>query len=290
MACYPPPYFAMPAPNANPGLIGKTVYHYWTKGGGPPNDGKPPSTDPSPAPPPYAPFPPFGLQPAPAAAQPGPYFMPPGQGFPNGAICIPNNSAQAPPPQPATPYWYPPPPPAPPAPAAPSWQPPPPPPTVAQTYGGATAKAPEPPVSGNRVKGNLLKDSGGHGHIASKNNATFHLFTENILNKYTCNANQQLFIPPGAQEAFRVMTAAYYMPIEEFIEQLDCIKIAQPGLHPSYIGIAELFDLGHGWFQKGSELKLDDPRAKLTIKEVFGNSIGEAAESRPKWLVRVPGK
>ena len=136
----------------------------------------------------------------------------------------------------------------------------------------------------------MVKDSGGHGHVVSKHNATFHLFTHDVLSRYSVNQNQQFYIPPNAAEEFRVMSAAYSMPIEELIEQLDCIKIAPPN-YPRYaIGIAEVFDLGSGWFQVGSRFHLDEQKSQLTIKEAWSMSIGEAKESRPKYLVRIPGK
>ncbi|KAK4943296.1 hypothetical protein LTR10_017139 [Elasticomyces elasticus] len=275
-----PPWmpFGMSAP---PGLSGKTAYHYFTKDGGPPNKGAPPSGSSSSQgqtmPPPYQFMPPSC---GPPSSQPGPIFIPPSSGFP-GAVCCPNGG----PPQPPQP---------------PSWFPPPPPPTPGGSggfnFGGAVAHAaaqkPEPPVSGNRVKDRLLvvKDSGGTGYVVPKHNATFHLFTHNILEKYTVNHNNQLYIPPNACEPFRVMTAACSMPIEELIEQLDCIKDAPPG-YPRYaIGIAEAFDCGNGWFQIGTKIHLDETMASMTIKELWGESIGEAGESRPRYLVRLPGK
>ena len=156
----------------------------------------------------------------------------------------------------------------------------------------AAAKPPEPPVSGNRVNENLIvvKDSGGHGHVVSKHNATFHLFTHDVLHRYSVNANNQFYIPPNACEEFRVMTASYSMPIEELIEQLDCIKIAPPNWPRYAIGIAEAFDLGNGWFQVGTKFHLDEPKSLLSIKEAWSSSIGEMNESRPKYLIRIPGK
>jgi len=153
----------------------------------------------------------------------------------------------------------------------------------------AAAQAPEPPVSGNRVKDRLVvvKDSG-TGYVASKQNATFHLFTYNILDKYAVNANNQLYIPPYAGEPFRVMTVSCSMPIEELIEQLDCLKDAPQG-YPRYaIGVAEALDVGNGWFQIGTKFHLDEARSALTIKQVWGESVGEAGESRPRYLIRLP--
>ncbi|KAJ9603302.1 hypothetical protein H2200_012080 [Cladophialophora chaetospira] len=311
----------MPAPAPGPGLIGKTVYHYMTRDGGPPNKGAPPAAPAAPAPPPAYCFMPQGAAPP---AQPGPFMVPPGPGFP-GAVCVPNGPpsaappappgywaippqappaalgwwcppppAAAPPAPPPPPSWWQHPPPAPPAAAAPPAPPAPPvpPPTAPGAVAQAAAKAPEPPVSGNRVKENLIvvKDSGGHGHVVSKHNATFHLFTHDVLQRYATNANNQFYIPPNACEEFRVMTASYSMPIEEFIEQLDCIKIAPPNWPRYNIGIAEAFDLGNGWFQVGSKFFLDEPKSKQTIKEAWSMSIGEANESRPKYLIRIPGK
>ncbi len=151
--------------------------------------------------------------------------------------------------------------------------------------------APEPPVSGNRVKNRLLVEKAtGSGYVASKDNAVFHLFTYNVLDKYAVNANHQFYIPADCGEPFRVMTAACSMPIQELIEQLDCIQVAPPD-YPRYaIGLAEAFDKGNGWFQVGTKFMLDEARSQLTIKEALGTSIGEAEESRPRYLIRMPGK
>ncbi|OAL30042.1 hypothetical protein AYO20_08946 [Fonsecaea nubica] len=303
MACAPPPYypFAMPLPAQGPGLIGKTVYHYMTRDGGPPNKGAPPSGPPSsaggggggpPPPPPYSLMSPCqGPFCPPPPSQPGPFLIPPGNGFP-GAVCVPDGP---PPPPPNAPTWYPAPPPPPPPPPPMSGFPPAPPPPASSVVGAvahAASQAPEPPVSGNRVKDRLLvvKDSGGHGHVASKHVATFHLFTYNVIDKYSVNAHNQFYIPPQSCEPFRVMTAAYSMPIEELIEQLDCVRVAPP-VYPRYaIGLAEAFDIGNGWFQVGSKFHLDEDKSKQTIKEAWSNNIGEAGESRPKYLIRLPGK
>lgn len=133
----------------------------------------------------------------------------------------------------------------------------------------------------------VVKDSG-TGYVVPKHNATFHLFTYNILDKYPVNANNQLYIPLNACEPFRVMTVSCSMPIEELIEQLDCIKDAPQG-YPRYaIGIAEALDVGNGWFQVGSKFHLDEEKSAMTIKQLWGESVGEAGESRPRYLIRMP--
>jgi hypothetical protein len=133
----------------------------------------------------------------------------------------------------------------------------------------------------------VIKDSG-TGYIASKQNATFHLFTHNVLEKYSVNASNQFYIPPHANEPFRIMTASCSMPMEELIEQLDCIRDAPAG-YPRYaIGLAEALDVGNGWFQLGTKFFLDEARSAMTIKQVWGGSIGEAGEARPKYLIRMP--
>ncbi|EXJ92733.1 hypothetical protein A1O3_01285 [Capronia epimyces CBS 606.96] len=293
-----------PPPPPPPGLIGRTQYHYFTKDGGPPNKGAPPSGPPSTGgpgvlPPPYSFLPP--PQPPAPSAPSGPFFIPPSSGFP-GAVCFPNGGQAPPGPPPSAgaiwiqptpaPVPAPPPPPPPPAPPAGAPAPPPPPTGPADVRGAVThaaAQAPEPPVSGNRVKDRLLvvKDSG-TGYVASKQNATFHLFTYNVLDKYTVNANGQFYIPPHACEPFRVMTASCSMPIEELIEQLDCVNDAPAG-YPRYaIGIAETLDVGNGWFQIGTKFFLDEPQSSMTIKQAWGESVGEAGESRPRYLIRMP--
>ncbi|KAJ4507423.1 hypothetical protein HRR78_004012 [Exophiala dermatitidis] len=293
-----------PPPPPPPGLVGKTQYHYFTKDGGPPNKGAPPSgppasgagAGPGPAfglPPPYSFFPPPPQPPAPSGPPSGPFFIPPTSGFP-GAVCFPGGGGNPPPPPPpsAGAVWFqpPPPPPAPPAPAAPAAPaPPPPPPDVRGAINHAASQPPEPPVSGNRVKDRLMvvKDTG-TGYVASKQNATFHLFTYNVLEKYTVNSHGQFYIPPHACEPFRVMTASCSMPIEELIEQLDCVKDAPPN-YPRYaIGLAEALDVGNGWFQVGTKFFLDEAHSAMTIKQAWGESVGEAGEARPRYLVRMP--
>lgn len=281
-----PPFMLPFGVSAPPGMSGKTEYHYFTKDGGPPNQGAPPSGPPSSQapmlPPPYSFLPSSG---GPPSSQPGPIFIPPSSGFP-GAVCFPNGGP--PPTPPSGPMWFPPPPPPPPQAGPvgggpPGFD-------VGAAVGHAAAQKPEPPVSGNRVKDRLLvvKDSGGTGYVAPKHNATFHLFTYNILEKYPVNANNQLYIPPNACEPFRVMSAACSMPIEELIEQLDCIKDAPPG-YPRYaIGVAEAFDCGNGWFQIGTKIHLDETKASMTIKQLWGECAGEAGETRPRYLVRLP--
>jgi hypothetical protein len=154
----------------------------------------------------------------------------------------------------------------------------------------AAQQKPEPPVSGNRVKDRLVvvKDSGGTGHVVSKHNATFHLFNYNILDKYPLDAHHRFHIPDDSCEPFRIMSVSCSMPIEEFIEQLDCVKDAPPNYPRNQVGIAEVFDIGSGWFQVGSRFFLEESKSKLTIKETWGNSMGEADETRPRYIVRLP--
>ena len=138
----------------------------------------------------------------------------------------------------------------------------------------------------------MVKNSGGLGHVVSKYNATFHLFDNNVIEKHLDRRSntRQFYIPAHASESFRVMTVACSMPIEELIEQLDCIKIAPAGSVRSDIGIAEVFEVGDGWFEIGSRFFLDEQMSKMTIKEAWGPSIGEANLSRPRYLVRIAGR
>jgi len=282
MAGLPPswPWAGMMA--APPGLTGKIEYRYFTKDGGPPNQAKPPSGPQSSqsaySPPPYCLLPPYQ---APVSSQPAPVWIPPAAGFP-GAMCFPNGAPTAAP----GPGWFQPQPP-PPGPSAPA---------PSHHFPGAVAHAaaqpPEPPVSGNRVKDRLvvLKDSGGTGYVAPKHNATFHLFNHNVLNKYRLNYSNQFYIPPEICEPFRVMSAPCSMKIEELIEQLDCVKDA-PAFYPRHlIGIAEAFDCGNGWFQLGSRIHLEEGKDSMTIKDLWGENVGEAGETRPRYLIRLPGK
>jgi hypothetical protein len=266
-----------------PGLAGKTQYNYVTKDGGPPNQGKPPG--PAGPPPPYSFLPQAGLYPP--APQPGPFFVPPSAANP-GMICFPNGGAPAPAPQPSGLVWIPaaPAPPVAPAPLAPFGQPAP----TAAAVAQAAARAPEPPVTGNRIKDNLvvLKESGGAGYVASKNNATFHVFNRGLLSVYTPDVGRRIYIPAHANETFRIQIAACSMPMEEFIEQLDCVKDAPPHWPRSQIGIAELVDDGNGWFEVGTKFMLDEPRSKETIGQIWGNVVGEAGLARPRYLTRIP--
>ncbi|KAK5061566.1 hypothetical protein LTR84_008110 [Exophiala bonariae] len=276
--------FGLPAMAPPPGFAGKTQYQYVTKDGGPPNQGKPPGAAAPPAaggpPPPYSFFPRAGsCAPAPQA---GAFFVPPSAGNP-GMFCVPNGSSPAPAPQPPGLVYFPSATAPPPAPIA---YPIPTPAAVAQ----AAARAPEPPVSGNRIKESLvvLRESGGAGYIASKHNATFHIFDRGLLSIYTPDGNKRINIPSHANEGFKIQMAACSLPMEEFIEQLDCIKDAPPNWPRSQIGIAELKDYGNGSFEVGTRIMLDDARSKETLSQVFGNVVGEAGLARPIYLTRIP--
>ncbi|KAJ9634135.1 hypothetical protein H2204_006466 [Knufia peltigerae] len=312
MAGIAPPW-AMPAPP--PGLTGKVEYRYFTKDGGPPNQGKPPSPPAASQPPSGGPPPPYCLWAAPPQAPTAPsgpaFFIPPGPGFP-GAVCFQNAAPPAPPaptaPPPGPGFWFQgpapapgvaapapapgpaPPPPPPPVPSAPAPAPAPPPAPAynfAAAVGQAACQPPEPPVSGNRVKDRLvvLKDSGGTGYVAPKHNTTFHLWNNNILSKYQPNCYGQFYIPPETAEPFRVMSAPCSMTMQELIMQLDCDKV--PGTHPPHdVGLAEVLDCGSGWFVVGSKISLADREARWTLKDLWGGNMGEAEQTRPRYLTR----
>lgn len=203
-------------------------------------------------------------------------------------ICIPNGNPPAPAPQPAGLVYIPsaPAPQSAPVPPTPVTYPAPTPAAVAQANG----RAPEPPVTGNRIKERLvvLQESGGAGYIASKHNATFHIFDRGLLSIYTPDANKRIYVPPHANESFKIQIASCLLPMEEFIEQLDCVKDAPPNWPRSQIGIAQLKDLGNGLFEVGSRFLLDDARSKETLGQVFGNIVGEAGLARPIYLTRIP--
>ena len=282
--------FALPSMAPPPGFAGKTQYNYYTKDGGPPNQGKPPGPPAPAAPPPPYSFPPQ-VGPCPVA-QPSPFIVPPGAANP-GIVCFPNGG----PPAPA---------PAPPAPQAPGmvWIPAAAPPSVAPAVlpqytqiapapaavAQAATRAPEPPVTGNRIKDSLvvLKESRGAGYVASKNNTTFHVFNRGILSVYTPDFGRRINIPSHANESFRIQIAACSMPIQELIEQLDCVKDAPAGFPRSAIGIAELVDHGNGCFEEGTRFMLDEDRSKSTIGQVFGNIAGEAGLARLVYLTKIP--
>lgn len=279
------PHFALPPMAPPPGFAGKTQYNYYTKDGGPPNQGKPPGP-PTPAapPPPYSFLPQVGPRPV---AQPGPFIIPPSAANP-GMVCFQNGGPPAPAPQAPGLVWVPaaPAPPVGPAVLPPYAQIAPTPAAVVQ----AAARAPEPPVTGNRIKDSLvvLKESGGAGYVASKNNATFHVFNRGILSVYTPDVNRRITIPAHANESFRIQIAACSMPLQEFIEQLDCDKDAPAGFPRSAIGIAQLVDHGNGCFEVGSRFMLDEDCSKSTIGQVFGTIVGEAGLAAPVYLTRLP--
>ncbi|KIW16600.1 hypothetical protein PV08_03788 [Exophiala spinifera] len=324
MAGIPAPWNMAAAPP--PGLTGKVEYRYFTKDGGPPNQGKPPSPPAASQTPSSGPPPPYCLWPSPAPPQAptvptGPtFFIPTAPGFP-GAVCFQNATPPAPPAPPSGPaFWFqgpgpapgvapappgptaasaavpPPPPPMPSAPAAASaasaaQAPPAPAYNFAAAVGQAALQGPEPPVSGNRVKDRLvvLKDSGGTGYVAPKHNTTFHLWNNNILSKYQPNCYGQFYIPPEVAEPFRVMSAPCSMTMQELIMQLDCDKV--PGTHQLQdVGLAEVLDCGSGWFVVGSKISLADKEAKWTLKDLWGSDMGEAEQTRPRYLTRFLGK
>ncbi|KIX09532.1 uncharacterized protein Z518_00612 [Rhinocladiella mackenziei CBS 650.93] len=205
-------FLPTPPPPPAPGLVGTTWYNYFTRDGGP-NKGAPPG-GPSTSvrlglPPPYSSLPP--LLPT---YRPPISFMVPAPSFPGAwtvsTVIRPSLDS------PTTP-----------------------------AMAHAAAQAPEPPIRGNQVKDRLIvvKDRGGTGYVASQKNATIHLFTHNVLDKYAVNANNQFYIPAHACEPFRVVTAACSMPVGELIEQLDCIKDAPPG----YLRYAIGNECGRGW-------------------------------------------
>lgn len=145
-------------------------------------------------------------------------------------------------------------------------------------------------MTGNRINDNLvvLKDSGGTGYVASKNNAEFYLFTANVLKKYATNDVGQFYIPATQGETWRKLKVAVSMSMDELIEQTDCIKEAALGTPRAEIGLIEAFELGNGWFQLGSRYFLDTPRSKLSLADLWGTVVGDAGLARPRYLIRVP--
>lgn len=78
------------------------------------------------------------------------------------------------------------------------------------------------------------------------------------------------------------------MPIDELIEQLDCIKDVGPDYPRSHIGIAELYDLGNGWFEMGSRFMIDEENSKQPISNIWGFTVGEASVAPPRYLMKIP--
>jgi len=276
----------MPALPSAPGLQGQTRYRYFTQDGGPPNEGKPPappksatSQPPACFPFPQGPPPPYGAAATPSAPAPSPFVLNDAWGN-AAAFCVPNPGAPPPPgagfvyvtPAPAT------------ATAPPAWM---------------TAPAPAgkvPPVSGNRVKGQLAKFSdSGAGYVFSKKNVAFHIFEHNIIEKYKneTNDNGQFRISDTTlkdkqENKFALMLADCRLPLAEFIEQIDCIKRAPSGYPHHGIGICELLEQGNGWFQRGDTIYLNDYRASTAIEDIWSDACGEAGRAKPVHLVRLP--
>jgi hypothetical protein len=126
----------------------------------------------------------------------------------------------------------------------------------------------------------------GIAYVASKHNMLFHMFVDNVTNKYRLH-NNKFGIPPWIPEHFVPFRAAFSMTIKELIEQLDCIKDA-PGVSEYQIGILQLIEKGNGEFEIGTRIFLAEQQSKSAIGDVWKDHIDHAGRHRPIWLVRLP--
>lgn len=157
----------------------------------------------------------------------------------------------------------------------------------------------EPPLSGNRVKGQLISLKDGTGVIMPRETAIIHVFTDNLITKHPPKPEQpnMIHLPFGAKKTFTAQHVPCNMSLREFILQIDCQKRAnthfpynQPGRgYPEdLIGVQELVDLGEGWFALGEKVCLADAKARMRVGELFGEAQGEAGGEKPRYIVRFP--
>lgn len=304
---------AAPSDPSKPDAFGKTRYHYKTLDGGPPLDGRVPT-----APLGFGGIPSGPTMPClgrPGAGGLNPYGMmqstplgpPPaysaglaGHGCTPGYVPVsPNSSQEGPLCVPAgsfRPMAYRVP--IPPRPGSTSQG-------LSNSSGsGSFATAPardqgEPPMSGNRVKGQLISLKDGTGVIMPRETAIVHVFTENLVNKYPPKSEHpnMIYIPPRAKKNFTAQHVPCNMTLQEFILQIDCKKRAnthfpysQPGQEypEDLIGFQELVDLDNGWFALGEKICLGDTKAQSKVRELFNTLQGEAGYEKPRYVVRFP--
>ena len=284
MPCHPQVAYHHPFPQ-----FGRTRYHYNTPDGSPPNQGAPPTGSSLDQVMQSSPFGSSGNC-VPGSVHPW--------GFPNqpaGPQCTAASSGWfcAPPAMPP-PVFYPS---CPPQPHPCSHQPRPP--TVRQYTSQPFTSSNEPPqepLQGNRVKGQLLSlDGGKAGVVTFKDNLTIHLFTENVLEKYP-PVNNMVSLPPF-DHLFSVQHVPCEMTVYEFIEQIDgrkrANKVPPYNLHgygyPDYgIGIQELLEEGNNQFRLGSRIMLTDRDAGEKLGRLWHNSVGNAGQQKPVYIVRLP--
>lgn len=299
------PFFPLP-PGPPPMFGQQTRYIYRTRDGGPPSDGKPPAPPgppppypgfcfggPPPGPPPPGPFcfgapPPPPGPPAPGPAwmfQPPPAPGPPGPTHmcfqnPSGTTCVPTSAA----------------PPAPPAasvtvtatPASGPFNP--------ATYtgpichaggasGGGSRTAPAP---GNRVNERIVKADDGSGILLSPDQTCFHVLEPGQqFGAYTSRAA----LVRNVQ--FKVQYADSDWSVEKVITLLGGLSIERTGAtyanKRELVGIQEWHEGANGCFQEGSLIMLNDPKSKVSLREMgWGPDHGRAGQKPPVWVMLWP--
>jgi hypothetical protein len=295
--------------------LGRTQYNYRTPDGGVPMEGKVPTG--SALDPPKQPQPPFfpltqGMNCVPGAIHP--FVFPNGTSGPINFCGAPPAYSQVPqytPGVPPTAYQCLPvvsgaPPPAYHCTPVGSAEPQPygiakPPPPPAQEF--YSTKELEPPVRGNRVKGQLPKFDNGMGYIFPEKNCVLHILKHNVLANKSPVPGSDAVQGQGryqfniVQEGFTAQTVPCSMTFEELIKQTSCQDRAnhhppynQPGQgYPeNHIGIQELLPVGDGSYVLGIKITMKSYQAKAQIGEIWPDTVGSAGEQKPKIILRLP--
>ena len=259
----PPPMYGPPPPQ--PAMYGSTRYHYHTRDGGPPNDGKPPAAPGGPpSMPPYgfapaAPGAPFG---APPAQAPMAFYAPPPpyQSAAHGYVCCSTGSAPAPAPAPAP----------------------------VNMSGAIYAKPAEANghAPGSRVNGRLAKVDDGSGVLLPEETTTFHVFEPGI------HPEKPEF---ESKADFKVLNVDSHWTVKQLIRQLGGFQV--PRLHPEWVGRTDLIGIQE-WhppddvniiFTKGTNIMYNEPKANCTLTEMgWGAARGKAGGLPPVWVVLYP--
>lgn len=276
-------------------MNGNVRYHYRTPDGGPPSDGKPPSS--GGPPPPYSPFP-FG---APPSAPPGPFAFcgpppaapnpatvfctatpPAAPGGPPGMVCW----SSQPPDSSKSMCWL--------------MQPPDPPKPVVWANGcpptaphrnmaaAGSSHAPHPPDPGNRVNNRVVKADDGTGVLCSEDMTAFHVLQPGRW-FYDGLTKSCLERPKD----FTVQYADSDWSVQKFIQRLggltDRLSSGQKGTCQSDISVEEWHETGNGKFERGSCIFYNNPRARMSLREMgWGPEHGKAGQKPPIWVMLYP--
>ncbi|RMZ88308.1 hypothetical protein DV736_g4465, partial [Chaetothyriales sp. CBS 134916] len=300
-----------------PALFGNTRYHYHTRDGGPPNDGKPPVLPSS-----GMPIPPWGFAPGVSgAAFGGPggaaFGGPPGSAFggpPGAAFGGPPGSAFGGSPgaafggPPGAPF------------GGPASQPPmgcfpgpppgaggPPPPAytcfpTSSTTPGPVATPPAPsnflggvlyapkdeedvPAPGNRVNGRLARVDDGSGVLLPEHMTTFHVLNPGCHPERTKHFKRDM--------KFKVQLADSQWTVRYLIKQLGGLKILERQKEWAHredlVAVEEWHELGNGEFRPGSTVYYNSAKAACTLAEMgWGPERGKAGGQPAVWVVLYP--